>query len=217
MKKKLVLFLSLSLLSSAAFAEKGDRAISGKLSTLGAGLEYTHGINEKLNVRAGFYGASTDENFEEDGIDYKGDLSMQNYKVVADYHPWKSGFRVTGGALYANNEISLKASGDDLEIGDNTYDGVAMKGAISQEGLAPYVGIGWDKASQKKHGWSFSVDAGLAFSLDVDASLSRDGNCPIADCSTLDADIQKEENTLKDDVSDLDMFPVVSIGLSRSF
>lgn len=217
MKSKLVILVPLLLLSNAAFAEKGDRAITGKVSTLGTGVEYTHGINEKLNVRGGFYVGSTNKDRTEDGIDYKGDIDVQNFKLVADYHPWKSGFRVTGGALYANNEIGLKASGNNLEIGNATYNGVAIKGAITQEGLAPYVGIGWDKATQKKNAWSFSADLGVAFALDTDASLQRDGACPIGDCTNLDADIQREQTTLKNDVDDLDVYPVVSIGLSRSF
>lgn len=220
MKKQVllsVIALGLMNVSTISYAEdKPSQAISGKLSTLGAGVEYSRAINEKVNVRFGVYGGSTDDTVTESGVDYKADLDMQNIAAIADYHPWKSGFRVSGGLVYANNEVGLTAEAPDLEI-DGTRYNAAIKGSIDNDGLAPYVGIGWDKATRKKHGWSFSADAGVLITGSPDVSLEKVRCVPAAACADFDTRLANEEASLKNDIDDAKYYPVIAIGVSRSF
>lgn len=223
MKKQVLLpIIALGLISISAVThaeEASSQAISGKLSTLGAGVEYSRAINEKVNVRFGVYGGSTDDTVTESGVDYKADLDMQNIAAIADYHPWKSGFRVSGGLVYANNEVGLTAEAPDLEIDGVRYN-AAIKGSIDNDGFAPYLGIGWDQATRKKHGWSFSADAGVLITGSPDVSLERvrcTDSAGTGACSAFDTRLANEEASLKNDIDDAKYYPVIAIGVSRSF
>ncbi|WP_201277631.1 hypothetical protein [Sphaerospermopsis reniformis] len=63
-------------------------------------MKIIHNINAKLGITG--LGISAD--IEESGISYDAKLNLFNVSTLVDYHPWqKSGFRLTGGLVFQDN------------------------------------------------------------------------------------------------------------------
>lgn len=223
-----VLMASTLMHMNVAMAEaKGT--IIGKVGTLGAGLEYVYPINPKLAVGFGVNGAGYSDSIEESDIDFDADLDMQSFSLLADYHPFTNGFRLSGGIMHNGNEFSLDGTpaagtGETVEINNETYtaDQVgSLESLVGFKSTAPYLGIGWGKAPKSGKGWGFDADLGVLFQGSPEVSLTATCGAAFdndqAACDQLKADVANEEVTLKSDSEDFDIFPVISLGVSYTF
>ncbi len=232
-KKLSIILASLFILNTAQAKSTSDKnlAVTGKLGTLGAGLDLTYGINEKLNVRFNANIANTDIDREEDGIDYEGTLKGQTFGGLIDFHPVGNGFRVSAG-LYSNgNELDLDATGannNNVLIGNRSYDltGAKLNTKVGFKSIAPYLGLGWGDAVKKQKKWNFSLDAGILFQGAPESKLKATGNAKdIATNTTVNVntnnvfqtELAKEEKNLDKELEDFKFFPVVSAGVSYRF
>jgi len=206
-----------------------DVGITGKVGTLGLGVDLTYGINEKFNARLNLNGASFDADGEEDGVDYEGNLKGQTVGGLIDYHPMSNGFRISAGLYHNGNELDLDSTGSDnsnVQIGDRDYDlsDATLNTKVGFKSVAPYLGIGWGNAIDKKSQWSFSADLGVLFQGSPEAKLKATGI--VRDAATgLEADVgefqtelaNEEENLNSGDLESFEFFPVASIGASYRF
>lgn len=202
-------------------------SVVGKVGTLGAGLEYVHPLSDKLAVGFGVNGLSYDASVEESDIDFDADFKMQTFSLLADYHPFANGFRLSAGVMHNGNEFSLVGTptGDEqVEIGDNSYDASevgSLDGFLGFKSLAPYLGVGWGHAPRAGKGWAFDADLGVLFQGAPEASLTA--TCGTAfdgrpeECQALQDDVADEEASFKNDSEDFKYLPVISIGASYSF
>lgn len=198
--------------AGAASATAQDLALGAKAGTTGVGMEITLGMTEAVNLRGGIYGLDYGRDFEESGIDYDGDLKLRSAALLLDWHPGGRGFRVTAGAYANGNELRGRAEGN-LDIGDSTYD-VRLDAKADWDRFAPYLGIGYGNAVRGGP-WSFSFDAGVMFTGSPDVRLSADG--PGTGDPGFQDDLRREEQSLEDELSDLEYYPVLSLGLSYRF
>ena len=188
-----------------------------KAGTTGVGGDLTFGLNEKLNLRAGVSYLNTTYNTDE--ID--GELNLLNVPVLIDWHPFQnSGFRVSGGAMFSDNYLKLSAGkGQTVNIDDTDYQVDTLKGKIDFDNtISPYLGIGWGNAVDTSSRWHFAADIGVAFVSSPNVTL--DAKIDALDTHTqaqLDAAIAKQKDTYKDDYSQFQIFPVLTIGLSYAF
>ena len=201
--------------------------------TLGVGVNASLEITEKFAARALFSTWGLDYEETESGNEFHGDLDLQTIGLAADWHPFAGGFRVTGGVFLNSNEVSATAMGEDLELGDNTYDDGRFDLLLDFERIAPYLGVGWTSGPIAGSNFSILADAGLLYqrSPRVSASgtadgcpftLSRDGVATVGECSgsasrTLRPDLESEHMELSDDLEDFRWYPVLSIGVSYRF
>lgn len=220
-----------------ASADSSDYAAAVKASTLGLGLELYRDLTPSLNARIGFNAFSQSEDFDEGGIDYSGDMDLQNAALLLDWHPFKGWFRLTGGAMCNGNEITLESGSinEIVEFGDDelTVNG-KIDGTVDFNTFAPYFGFGWGKPiGEKGSRWSMMLDFGVMFQGTPDSDLSVSGTVTSDTAITfdgvtyaagdalptgyIDQETQKEEDELKKELDDFEIYPVVSIGISYQF
>ena len=220
-KFKTVLWLVLVVLLCYATgcADTGQWAISAKGGTLGLGGELTHRIATDINTRVGFN--MLDYSFDDDvaGIDYDFGLHLRSFSALVDWHIFDGPFRITGGVLPMNNEFDLEAFvNQNITIGDNIYTAAeagTLSGRVDIQGLAPYIGIGWGNPVGRGRRWGFYSDIGVAFASAPDVVLRSNGT--MAGDPTFQIDLAKEERDIEDDLDDLEIYPVLSLGLYIRF
>jgi len=217
----------------------GGFGITGKVSTLGLGVDLTYGIMDKLNARFNINGGSLDASGEQDGINYDGSLDLQSIGGVLDYHPTGGEFRLSVGLYNNGNKIDLdgSAANKDAKIGDITYDlsNAKLNPVVSFKSTAPYLGIGWGNAVDKKSKFSITTDLGVLFQGAPVVELTASGNVipksGIHTGPTIDlegssdaakefrSELQKEQDNLNNDenLKKFKLFPVVSLGFNYRF
>lgn len=221
-----------------------DGAISASLNvgTLGLGLSAGYSFSPSLALRALVNRYDFDYDTEDDGTTYRGDLQLESYGLLLDWHPFDNSFRFTGGAFLNANEITAAAM-DDIKVGNSRYDG-SVRAKVGFDDIAPYLGIGWT-TGRKSSGFSFVAEIGVLFQdepkLSADATLSDPNDpgasncrvavneageasfgggtpgCPNLFSTRLRNDIEQEHRDLADDLKDFDVYPVLLIGVSYRF
>ncbi len=189
--------------------------IAGRASTQGFGVEVTKSMIPTVNVRGGAYFFNYDLDLTKSDVKYAFDLKLRSVSLLLDVHPFpSSGFRLSGGVMFNGNKVDLVGeSQGTYEIGNKTYTGAqigSLIGKMTFRSAAPYAGIGWGNATKSRVG--FALDLGVAFQGAPDVNLSATG--PVAADPTFQAELQKEEQEIKDNVDELKYYPVVSVGLS---
>ena len=227
---------SASIMLGAAQANAAEGLGSAQVGvhggTLGLGVNVGLDISENFAARALISKLGLDYEETESGNEFKGDLDLQSIGLVTDWHPFASGFRVTGGMFLNDNEVSGVARGEDLDIGDRSYDG-QFEMLLDFERIAPYFGAGWTSGPIGDPGFSFSVDAGLLYQRsprvsgsgtvgDCIFNISTGGDATVRGCTgsiamELGTDLESEHADLSGDLDDFDWYPVLSIGLSYRF
>lgn len=214
--KRLMIMLSLGLaVAPAAFAET---SLGLKVGTLGIGVEGTYELSPKWGLRGGFnrydYGYEDDL----DGVDYDGDLELSSIALLADYRPFESGFRISGGALLNDNAIKgVALPANAYDIGDETYT-LAETGVLSAtadfDDVSPYLGIGYDFGSSSN--LRFNIELGVLLQGSPSVEILSTGGTLSSD-PAFQAELESEARFYEDDLEDYDIYPVLSIGLLYTF
>lgn len=224
--------VTLGVAQAHAFEGMESVQVGAHGGTLGLGVSAGLDVSETFAARALINALGLDYEETESGNEFTGDLNLQSFGLVADWHPGAGRFRLTGGLFVNNNEVSAVATGNDLDIGGNSYDG-QLSVLLDFERIAPYFGVGWTSGWIGEPGFSFSVDAGLLYqrspllsgSGNVGTclfSVSSSGNANVRGCSaslaaSLNADLESEHASLLDDLEGFTWYPVLSIGVSYRF
>jgi hypothetical protein len=226
MNRYRILFaLAAALLPSSAFAEVG---IAGTAGTLGLGIELTVGGTGPFQGRFGLHGYDYTDRREASGIEYDGKAELRTATALLDWHPGGGGFRLSGGLVYNDTEIT----GNSLPPRSGIYviGGVPIPAAIlgtldasiEFEPVVPYAGLGWGRPPRAGGGLGFSLDLGVVFQgkgeVTLTPNLPADSplNTPVAR-EALQILIEREESELEEDIADYDLYPVVSLGISYRF
>ncbi|HEY9693131.1 MAG TPA: hypothetical protein V6D15_13045 [Oculatellaceae cyanobacterium] len=199
----------------------GGFAVTGKVGTLGAGVEITKGISNNLNARLGVNGLGFGIDGTQNDIYYNSTFSLFSVTGLADFYPFGGGgLRVTGGLAYQDNRIDAKGrprENGEFQIGDQTFTsqevGQLKAKASFPNSIAPYLGIGFGNPVRRQ-GLGFSLDLGVLFAGSPEVELratNQDANQQLA------AEIEKERKDLEDDLNGLSVYPVLSVGVSYGF
>ena len=142
----------------------GDMSLVAKTGTLGNGVEIKYKFLEKLTGRLAYTKARTEGDYDEeedDGDTYTGTLNINQATLglIADWHPFGNGFRLSIGAMSNDSEVRATASGSGITLGENDYTGEA-NGKLDFKSTAPYIGFGW---SSQNDGLSFDFELGASF------------------------------------------------------
>lgn len=210
----LLSILSVLLIVGSGCAHFGGLAVAGKVSTLGLGGELTKKVTSNVNARFGFNTFNYDMDFSAEDVEYDLGLDFLSYSALVDWHVFNGSFRISGGALINQNEFSLDATPTEtITIGDTEYtigDIGTLSGEITFEDVAPYIGIGWGNAVAPTKKWGITTDFGIAFTGAPDVSLSSTG-------VVSQADLDIESVDIEDELSIINIYPVISIGLFYRF
>jgi len=209
-------------LAATSAAHAGDLAATVDLGTTGLGLHLTAPLAPQLNARVGLNYASYSYDGNTSDVDYDFKLKLATVDALLDYHPFSSGFRVSGGVVYNGNKIEANAK---PKNGSYTLNGRAypaalvgkLDGNVDFRKAAPYLGIGWGNAVQAT-GWGFGMDLGVTFQGSPKTSLTNSGcTAPALVCAQLASDVATENAKLADEVKDFKLYPVVRVGVSYRF
>lgn len=219
--------------------ERGGISIGVDGGTLGLGISAGYDLPGAPLVVRGRYGRF-DYGFDRQvsGNEFEGDLELQQFGMLLDWFPvGGGGFRVTGGVLWNGNAFVASSNSSNLDIGEARYSGTLNVDLELGDGAAPYLGVGW--RSRQNSGFGFFVDAGVLLqgtpSVSASGSLAASGfgtcgftvsNDGAVDLSgalcdramglttDLVRNLQTEHEALGDDLSDLEIWPVVLVGVS---
>ncbi|MEW6331180.1 MAG: hypothetical protein AB1560_06955 [Pseudomonadota bacterium] len=217
MKNRFVPVLASVMLAASASVVRADVGVNLKAGTLGLGVELTRSFGEKFSVGLGFNSYDIETTDSASDIDYDFDFELQSVALLANYHPFGGGFRVTGGALYNQNELKLtgRPTGSTYVINGQTYTASqvgTLNGTLVFDKTAPYLGLGWGNRPGSRVGVAF--DIGALYQGSPGLSLSATG--ALSD-PALAADLERERRSAEEDLSDFKWYPVVSLGVYFHF
>lgn len=234
----------LGLLFSGMFctsAVAGDVGVNVKAGTLGLGLELDYKISDAFNVRLQSNSYTYDDEFEEDGIDYEGEVKLSTTGLLIDWRPFEGTFRLTGGVYANNNELTGRTN----SVGNETYDiGDSLYSSSSTDPLqvdmdvtlgdstAGYLGMGWG-SSPSNNGWMFSVELGVLLSGEPTVELTASGTAIVNQNGSTQSfkitdsnnpllqefqnELANEELSIEDEISEYKLYPVIAIGVGYRF
>ena len=196
--------------------------VGGKFGTLGVGLELSAPVASKHHARVNLNAMNYNISVEDKSINYDADVDLLSFGVLYDFYPYNRNLRLTTGLYYNGNEIALSNDSSNAALGRYILGGVPydltgskLTGQIEFNPVAPYVGIGYGSSVLGHKQWTFSVDLGILYQGEPDVELSASG--PVTADATLAANLEKEEQELKDELSNLPFYPVVSFGIAYRF
>lgn len=209
------------MLASHSFAFDKKVSVSAIAGTTGFGADASWRFHENLAVTARYTdGLNLDTDFDEDGVTYNADFEMKASSVKMDYFPFGGKFFLSAGIMMPDIEANVIGTPDNnttYEFNNRTYTaaeiGSVVGSATVSDGTQPYVGLGWRSSHQS--GLSFFSEFGVV-ATNVDVSLSTTNNFEALN-PQLQQDIRAEEQSLKDDIDKLPVFPVAVLGVSYTF
>ena len=220
----LTTFLGFIFFSSIASAQQTQTSgeyhlgfrVAPRISTLGAGLEVAKGLTPNFGLRAGFNYFSYGYDATESDVSYELDLELKSFGILADWHPFKGAFRLSGGLLINGNGLSGSAKPNTpVEIGSVDYALDSVNLDITYNAIAPYFGLGWDSTFGDADNWGFAFDLGLIYSGSAEAALTASGAG--TSLPGFEENRQKEQNELQNDLDSLKWWPVISAGIVYQF
>jgi hypothetical protein len=214
----------LTLLAGAAAAlylpALAEVAVGGGIGTTGGIIEGQYGFNEYVTVRGGFNFFSYGIDEEYDDVEYDADLDLSNIGAFVDLHPFANSFLVTAGGYFGDKTIDgTGRPTQPVQIGNTVYT-PAQIGTLTLDAkandAAPFLGIGYDNTFRTTGNWGFKIIGGAMFSGEPDVSLQSDGGVFSGD-PTFEAEVDREEQRIRDDIEDFKVYPVVQIGVTYRF
>lgn len=217
MKKLAALIFTFMLMALAPAAHAAGVSVGGKVSTLGFGLEGEKVLSDSIGVSGVVNYFPYSYSGTESDISYEFDLDFMSIGAVADWHPFRGSFRLSGGIFYNGNELKGKAGPGSIEVGGVDYTLDSLEAKIEFNSVAPYVGLGWNTSFKKERGLGFLFEFGALYQGTPKASLSASGSSAVVSNPTFQANLATEEADLQDALKDYKWHPVIGIGLNYKF
>jgi hypothetical protein len=225
--------LGLCLLFFTSSAGALDLGVGVKAGTAGVGVDLSVALSKTVNARLSL--TNVDETLDEAieisdadnsaNVDATMDLGFGATGLLLDWYVFDGTFHVTAGMMRNDSKIDFNGRITDAQVtfGGTTYDVAAdfsdpnLSGSISAgESFEPYLGVGWGRKAGDDPGLALSVELGvMLMSPEVDLRAPTATNP--ANQPTLDANVDDAESAAKNDLSELEMWPILSFGLNYAF
>lgn len=213
--KRTLATLAVGAMSALPLAAQdiGGFELGAGLSTFGPMVEGQVSVGENFAIR-GFIagGLSNDGTFTETDATFTYDAQLGGFGVLVDYLPFESGFKLSGGVIKSNIGADFTASANSIIIGGTTYGVDAeLTGEVKFErDLAPVLAVGYDFNLTDKI--TLGTSLGAMFAGDLDVSARSTGTQDIAQ-----ADIDREVQSIKNEIPSMDAIPYVAISIRYRF
>ena len=193
-RRCLILAGALGALAGGAAAQddrqNGRLAVTGKVGTIGPGVDLTYGWSRDLHARVSLNYDPDEDRTGKEQIRAAGSLLL-------DWHPGGGAFRFSGGLAVVRKEFNGLSPTESLSV---------RSGSNS---LSSYLGLGWGNPLRPGSRWSFSVDLGAFGGGGISYSTApEDSASPSAARESRDSGRLRVRSTWE---------PVVSTGLSYRF
>ena len=167
--------------------------------------------HDQFQLRAQFAGLAGDlDDFDSvnvKGIDYDdGELSTYSAQIGLDWYPFKSWadeIFVSGGLIWQKTDIEGNADvGDALNVGGqhlaaNSLESLSLD--ANQQGVNPYLSVGWGNRLEAEPGFDFMMELGLIFPMrDADVSMAAVDPNQVLNAGSLARERKEVEDKLED-------------------
>lgn len=224
-----VLLSSLALGSYSLNA--ADFGVGVKAGTLGYGADFSVSVTRTINARVSLTTLSIDSQSEsvtvgdstnQGTINATADIDFGSSALLFDWYVFDGAFHLTAGMVKADVSASLRGTlADDFSINGNVVDpsdivGGVITGDITvSDSYKPYIGLGWGRKAAADPGFSFSAEIGVAL-VDPEVNLRATASAP-ANQANLNQQLQDAQASADNDLADLNIWPVLSIGINYAF
>lgn len=210
--------LALALVAAATASAENNFGFGIKAGTLGLGVEGTWRPLPYLDVRVGANQYDYSDTDTQANILYDYEVNLDNYYVTGNFRFPLSPFRVTAGVYSNGNEANLVSAdnGAIIIVGGDPYPSDAVGTVTSRayfDSTSPYFGVGYDFSLFGKVG--MNLDFGVLWQGSANVDLAADGF--LANDPTFQASLEAERQELEDEISDYEIWPVVSLGFVVNF
>lgn len=203
----------IAAISIAGPAMAQNLGVAAHVGTLGLGADVAVSVAPKVSVRASANFFPFDIDFESSGIDYAVDWPSPRFLLLGDFYP-VGGLRLSGGLLIGSADYTVTGElAEAVEFGGTTYtpeEVGTLTGTLATQTVSPYLGIGFGNPAARRVG--FFLDLGVAFHGSPEASAEADG--PVTALPGFQQDLDAEVQQVQEDVEDITVYPVLSIGVS---
>lgn len=218
--------LALTLVTWAAVmvpqAHAGDAY--GAIGFPGITLGYAHPVTDAVKLRGEYSGGLTiNRSGVREGADYEGKFKAQSIGGFADYYPFSNGFRLTGGITFNDTKFNLSAKGgtnSNATINGKTVNlnGETLNVDVTYPAVTPYLGIGWGSNPTRGKGWGFHTDLGFTIGkFDAKTNTTIVGKNSAGQGLVTQADVDAQNNKLRDSLGKLPVLPKLTVGVSYTF
>lgn len=222
-------------------------AVGGGISVMGGNMQVAVNANRFMNLRGtGNYFNYTDSNLSVSNFSLNANLAFATGGASVDFYPFYShGFRLSPGVLFYNqNQITANAvgaAGSDISLNNTKYYSetanpltVSAALGLNTRKQAFTITTGWGNMIPRYGGghWSFPFEIGGAFTgvptinvalagyactSQADAATSGPSCTNMATNATAQSNLTAQINKWKSDLNDLQVFPILSFGVSYNF
>lgn len=211
--------LSGALTATSAAAQDSPVAVDVHGGTTGIGIGARYRLNDTFVLRADYDVLKHSDDFSSDDVDYNGELDFKPFTVAVDVHPFRNAFFVSAGYATGDRKVNLDARPTGItNIGGVPFtpEQIGTLRATGDMGNgAPFVGLGFDNSFTSQGRLSFRVLAGAIIGDDPKVSLTSDGT--LASDPIYQEALERERQSLQNDVKDAKTWPVLQLGVSLRF
>jgi hypothetical protein len=187
--------------------------------TQGGGVGAALGLTSWAGVHADINGFNLSHEFHAGGNKFDGQLKVRHAGLYLDLFPFTSaGFRVTAGALFNRDRLdgtivpengAYKING--ISVPASLFPGQTASVEARFPTVMPYLGLGWGHKPVSK-GFGFVADIGVAY-----GKPSVDFNTPAGLAQLIPTQLKEEEDSIRNSIQKVKIFPIVQIGISYRF
>lgn len=219
--------VSVLLVSGGAIASAQGLGRGLSFGMPGIGLQPETLVTERFGIRGAFSSGGLSYQNDEPVTRFDGKFPFGTGFLLADWHPYANGFRVSGGLAFNNQPfdgsgpLSARLGGSAMSISSTRFS-MAPVGSLDTRAryarATPYVGVGWGLTPSPGSRLYFSADLGVmyqrpsaGFSAHCSAALSA------SRCAQLQGDLRAEETEYREATDDFRFYPVISVGFGLRF
>ncbi len=191
--------------------------IAFHVGTLGVGADIAASFGSRIGLRSGFNFFPTDIDATVSDVDYQIDFASPTFTVMLDLY-LLGPLRVSGGAVYTTDDIVLAGElTGPVDINGSIYSPAQvgiLTGTILTNELSPYAGIGLGNPGSSRFG--LFLDLGVAFHGTPGFTLTAVGGS----ANTLlqfQSDLAAEAQSIRDELVNITVYPVVTLGFYIGF
>ena len=199
-----------------------DTSLGIRAGTLGGGVELSHALSERVAVRLNVDSYNRTQTSTEDNIQYDAKLKLQTASLLGDWFPFAGNFRISAGAMFNGNKLTLKGrpTGGTFTINNVNYNAAdvgSLEAQVDFNKAAPYFGIGYGRPINS--GLSMIFDLGVLFQGSPKSKITATCGAatPALTCTQLKSDAAAEQSKLDDSLHKFKYYPVISLGLAYTF
>lgn len=201
-----------------AGAAAGPVALGALAGTTGAGAEAGIGLGERASLRISHTVLSGAGSVTWRGLPYEVDASMGWTSVLLDLHPSGGSFRLSGGAAFSSGDMGVAIdTRSPVELGGRVWspgEVGAVRGTVSMDPVAPYLGIGFDGAGWPGGGLGLSTDFGIVLQSYSVELRHEGGSLPMGMEQELANALEGEEDSVENDLNGVGVYPVIRVSLA---